>query len=187
MKTFQEILKEKGLTGHRLYIASGAPWRVLDDIFSGRTSLARCSEETLGRLSNALDMPLDVLAKTKVELQPTGEYLADPTYLETGLPPSIGKAIADYVEGEKNDVLHLDCLLWRDCVPMHSRFQRPCRESFTEQSMPANGMAALLLNRLISSGKSTCLVIQKKIWNQRKCPGLVCGGRNDETAGRQKT
>lgn len=111
MKTFQEILKEKGLTGHRLYIASGVPWRVLDDIFSGRTSLAGCSEETLGRLSNALDMPLDVLAKTKVELQPTGEYLAEPTYLETGLPPSIEKAIADYAEGEKKDVLHLDCLL----------------------------------------------------------------------------
>lgn len=110
MKTFQEILKEKGLTGHRLYIASGVPWRVLDDIFSGRTSLAGCSEETLGRLSNALDMPLDVLAKTKVGLQPTGEYLAEPTYLETGLPPSIEKAIADYVEGEKKDVLHLDCL-----------------------------------------------------------------------------
>lgn len=111
MKTFQEILKEKGLTGHRLYIASGVPWRVLDDIFSGRTSLAGCSEETLGRLSNVLDMPLDVLAKTKVELQPTGEYLAEPTYLETGLPPSIEKAIADYAEGEKKDVLHLDCLL----------------------------------------------------------------------------
>lgn len=110
MKTFQEILKEKGLTGHRLYIASGVPWRMLDDIFSGRTSLAGCSEETLGRLSNALDMPLDVLAKTKVELQPTGEYLAEPTYLETGLPPSIEKAIADYAEGEKKDVLHLDCL-----------------------------------------------------------------------------
>lgn len=110
MKTFQEILKEKGLTGHRLYIASGVPWRALDDIFSGRTSLAGCSEETLGRLSNALDMPLDVLAKTKVELQPTGEYPAEPTYLETGLPPSIEKAIADYTEGEKKDALHLDCL-----------------------------------------------------------------------------
>ena len=168
MKTFQEILKDKGLTGHRLYIASGVPWRVLDDIFSGRTTLAGCSEETLGRLSNALDMPLDVLAKTKVELQPTGEYLAEPTYLETGLPPSIEKAIADYVEGEKKDVLHLDCL-WGELYGA------------------ANGMAALLLNRLISSGKSTCLVIQKKIWNQRKCSGLVCGSRNDETAGRQKT
>ena len=25
MKTFQEILKEKGLTGHQLYIANGDP------------------------------------------------------------------------------------------------------------------------------------------------------------------
>ena len=136
MKTFQEILKEKGLTGHRLYIASGVPWRVLDDIFSGRTSLAGCSEETLGRLSNALDMPLDVLAKTKVELQPTGEYLAEPTYLETGLPPSIEKAIADYAEGEKKDVLHLDCLWGAGAGMMKQRGGRKRKPPFVAPCPP---------------------------------------------------
>lgn len=29
---------------------------------------------------------------------------------ESGLPPSIQKAIADYLQGEKDEVLHLDCL-----------------------------------------------------------------------------
>lgn len=110
MKTFQEILKEKGMTGHRLYIASGVPWRALDDIFSGRTSLAECGKEMLASMANLLEIPPEELAKTKVELQSKGEYLTEPTYLETGLPMSIGKAIADYVEGEKKDVLHLDCL-----------------------------------------------------------------------------
>ncbi|WP_024295840.1 hypothetical protein [Lacrimispora indolis] len=32
------------------------------------------------------------------------------TYLETGLPESIQKAIKEYVQGEKGQVLYLDCL-----------------------------------------------------------------------------
>lgn len=35
---------------------------------------------------------------------------ADKTYLELDLPFSIQKAIADYLQGEKDKVLHLDCL-----------------------------------------------------------------------------
>ena len=32
------------------------------------------------------------------------------TYLETGLPESIQKTIKEYVQGEKGQVLYLDCL-----------------------------------------------------------------------------
>ena len=32
------------------------------------------------------------------------------TYLETGLPESIQRAIKDYIQGEREQVLYLDCL-----------------------------------------------------------------------------
>ena len=34
----------------------------------------------------------------------------DKSYLETGLPQSLQKSIDDYIQGEKEQVLHLDCL-----------------------------------------------------------------------------
>ncbi len=34
----------------------------------------------------------------------------DKTYLETSLPESLQKTIEDYLKGEKEQVLHLDCL-----------------------------------------------------------------------------
>lgn len=51
----------------------------------------------------------------------------DKTYLEENLPASIQKAIAEYLQGEKDHVLHLDCLsdelygainanLWGGCI-----------------------------------------------------------------------
>jgi len=52
---------------------------------------------------------------------------ADKAYLEAGLPESLQKAIADYLQGEQAQVLHLDCLwgelygsinanLWSGCI-----------------------------------------------------------------------
>lgn len=34
----------------------------------------------------------------------------DKRYLETGLPESLQKAIDDYVQGEREQVTHMDCL-----------------------------------------------------------------------------
>ncbi|TCK89079.1 hypothetical protein EDC19_2493 [Natranaerovirga hydrolytica] len=53
--------------------------------------------------------------------------LTDKSYLETGLPASLQKAIDDFLQGEKEQVLHLDCLsdeiygainsnLWSGCI-----------------------------------------------------------------------
>lgn len=52
---------------------------------------------------------------------------ADKTYLETGLPASLQKSIDDFLQGEKEQVLYLDCLsdeiygainsnLWSGCI-----------------------------------------------------------------------
>lgn len=53
-------------------------------------------------------MSLDAETKNK-DIDSNGKP-TDKSYLETGLPQSLQKAIDDYIQGEKEQVLHLDCL-----------------------------------------------------------------------------
>ena len=57
--TIQQVLREKGLSRYQLSKRSGIPWATLADICSGKTALTRCSAGTLGKLSAALDIPMD--------------------------------------------------------------------------------------------------------------------------------
>lgn len=59
--TIQQILREKGLSRYQLSKRSGIPWATLADICSGKTSLTRCGAGTLGKLSAALDIPMEEL------------------------------------------------------------------------------------------------------------------------------
>ena len=65
--TIQQILREKGLSRYQLSKRSGIPWATLADICSGKTSLTRCSAGTLGKLSAALDIPMEELLTMTVE------------------------------------------------------------------------------------------------------------------------
>lgn len=110
MKTIQEILERKKISRYRLSKISGVPWATLADICSGKTSLEKCSALTLQKLAKALDMPMEELILAKAEPKAVGGRPEKQTYLEKNLPLSIQKAIADFVKGEKENVLHLDCL-----------------------------------------------------------------------------
>jgi len=46
-----ELLKEKGMSRYSLSKANGIPWANLSDICSGKTTIARCSAQTLQKLS----------------------------------------------------------------------------------------------------------------------------------------
>ena len=53
---------------------------------------------------------LSLDAETKnTDIDSNGKPI-DKSYLETDLPGSLQKAIDDYIQGEKEQVLHLDCL-----------------------------------------------------------------------------
>ena len=65
--TIQQILREKGLSRYQLSKRSGIPWATLADICSGKTALTRCSAGTLGKLSAALDIPMEELLTMTVE------------------------------------------------------------------------------------------------------------------------
>ena len=110
--TINQILQEKGFTRYSLSKSSGIPWATLADICSGKTPLERCSSGTLMKLSKALELTLEELLSLDVEpkdIDSNGKPI-DKSYLETDLPGSLQKAIDDYIQGEKEKVLHLDCL-----------------------------------------------------------------------------
>lgn len=110
--TINQILQEKGLSRYSLSKSSEIPWATLADICSGKTHLERCNAGTLLKLSKALELTLEELLSLDAETKNTDSNgkPADKSYLETGLPGSLQKAIDDYIQGEKEQVLHLDCL-----------------------------------------------------------------------------
>lgn len=110
--TIMELLKEKGLSRYSLSKISGVPWATLADICSGKTSLNRCSAQTLSKLSRALDLTIEEIME--LETEPHKDKKSgkptDKTYLETNLSSQLTKAIKDYEQGEKDNVTYLDCL-----------------------------------------------------------------------------
>jgi len=109
---FEELLRERGISRYYLSKISGVPWATLADIYSGKTRLERCNASTLLKLSKTLDMSLEELLQVDNSPNPNvaGGKPINKSYLESGLPASIQKAIAEYLQGEKDRVLHLDCL-----------------------------------------------------------------------------
>ncbi|HEX3029783.1 MAG TPA: helix-turn-helix transcriptional regulator [Clostridia bacterium] len=110
--TINQILKEKGFSHYSLSKSSRIPWATLAGICSGKTHLERCSAGTLMKLSKALELTFEELLSLEAEpkdIDSNGKP-TDKSYLETDLPGSLQKAIDDYIQGEKEQVLHLDCL-----------------------------------------------------------------------------
>lgn len=110
--TIMELLNKKGMSRYSLSKVSGVPWATLSDICSGKTSLKRCSVQTLSKLSKALGESIEELLQLEAEpgeSEPTGKP-KEKTYLETNLSPHLSKAIEDYIRGERDKVSYLDCL-----------------------------------------------------------------------------
>lgn len=110
--TINEMIKAKGMSRYSLSKKSGIPWATLSDICSGKTSLARCSTQTIQKLSAVFDMTIEeVLTLTVASSK---EYpkikLQNCSYLEKNLSPHLQKAIDDFVQGEKDKVSYMDCL-----------------------------------------------------------------------------
>ena len=56
-----KLLKEKNITKYRLSKDSGIPYSTISDICSGKTSLEKCSAETVYKLSRILDVSMEQL------------------------------------------------------------------------------------------------------------------------------
>lgn len=109
--TICQLLQEKGFSRYRLSKESGVPWAALSDICSGKANMEQCSEETLSKLSKTLGITVEelLLLETGTDRDEEGKPV-NKEYLEADLPESLQKAIDEYVQGEKEQVSHLDCL-----------------------------------------------------------------------------
>lgn len=55
------MMQQKGMTQYRLSKVSGIPYATINDICNGRAKLEKCSAETVYRLSQALETPMEKL------------------------------------------------------------------------------------------------------------------------------
>ncbi len=56
-----ELMKDKKITQYRLSKESGVAYTTINDIYSGRAQLEKCSAETIYRISRVLGVPMEKL------------------------------------------------------------------------------------------------------------------------------
>lgn len=100
----EKLLKKRNMTKYRLAIEAGIPHATLNDICNGKTSLEKCSAETIYKLAKVLDVSMEMLTVAgiqNVERERAYEY---------GLPEYLQNDLDAYKEGLKNKSDLLDCL-----------------------------------------------------------------------------
>ncbi len=84
-----KLLQEKGLTKYRLSVLSGVPHATLSELCSGKTSIARCSVETIYKLAKTLGVSMETLVEDAFKPQPFQELGRNLTV--AGLPEYLGQ------------------------------------------------------------------------------------------------
>lgn len=64
--TLNEMLKQKNITKYRLWKESGVPQATISDICTGKTSIEKCSAETIYRIAKVLDVSMESLIASAV-------------------------------------------------------------------------------------------------------------------------
>ena len=66
--TLNEMLEQKNITKYRLWKESGVPQATISDICTGKTSIEKCSAETIYRIAKVLDVPMESLIAPAVRV-----------------------------------------------------------------------------------------------------------------------
>lgn len=102
--TIWERLEQLNLSRYQLARACGLSWAEVSDLCMGKQPLPQCGDETLERLAQAMGLSRQEL----LELETGPQALAlDP---ESGLPGFVRRSIDNLLQGELEQVSHLDCL-----------------------------------------------------------------------------
>lgn len=104
-----KLIQEKGLTKYRLSVLSGVPHATLSDLCNGKTSIGKCSVETIYKLAKALGVSMETLVEDAFKPKPSGEELREKSY-EYGLPEYLQRDLDAFKEGLKNGSSLIDCL-----------------------------------------------------------------------------
>ena len=104
-----ELLREKGMTKYRLSVLSGVPHATLSELCNGKTSIRKCSVETIYKLAKALGVSMETLVEDAFKSKSSGEELREKSY-EYGLPEYLQRDLDAFKEGLKNGSSMIDCL-----------------------------------------------------------------------------
>ena len=104
-----KLLQEKGLTKYRLSVLSGVPHATLSELCNGKTSIGKCSVETIYKLAKALGVSVETLVEDAFKSKSSGEELREKSY-EYGLPEYLQSDLDAFKEGLKNGSSLIDCL-----------------------------------------------------------------------------
>lgn len=65
--SINEVLVQKNMTKYRLWKESGVPQTTISDICTGKTSIEKCSAETIYRIARVLDVSMESLIAPAVQ------------------------------------------------------------------------------------------------------------------------
>ena len=65
--SINEVLAQKNITKYRLWKESGVPQATISDICTGKTSIEKCSAETIYRIAKVLDVSMESLIAPAVQ------------------------------------------------------------------------------------------------------------------------
>ena len=98
-----KILNHIGMTKYRLAKLSGIPHATLSELCSGKTSIEKCSGETLYKIAKALNISMESMLEDRmnqIEREHSYEY---------GLPSYLQHDLDAYKDAAKKDSSLLDC------------------------------------------------------------------------------
>ena len=102
--TIWERLEQLNLSWYQLTQACGLSWAEVSGLCMGKQPLSQCGDETIEKLAQAMGLSRQELLE--LETGPQASAL-DP---ESGLPGFVRQSIENLLQGELEQVSHLDCL-----------------------------------------------------------------------------
>ena len=105
--SINEILNNIGMTKYRLAKISGIPNATLSELCSGKTSIEKCTAETLYKLAKSLNVSMESLIQDSIQKKTDSEE-TERRY-EYALPEYLQNDLDRYKNGLKNGSSLMDC------------------------------------------------------------------------------
>ena len=105
--SINEILNNIGMTKYRLAKLSGIPNATLSELCSGKTSIEKCTSETLYKIAKALNVSMEFLIQDAIQKKNDNEKMEK--MYEYALPGYLQNDLDQYKNGLKNGSSLMDC------------------------------------------------------------------------------
>lgn len=105
--SINEILKNTGMTKYRLAKLSGISNATLSELCSGKTSIEKCTSETLYKIAKTLNVSMESLLLDTMQKKEEIEKME--RIYEHALPQYLQNDLEQYKKGLKDKASLLDC------------------------------------------------------------------------------